>query len=84
MPAPLPLPVAAVDGVGLAAGPPVQQALEHIAAASEEQQLRRGRRQRQSSVWLRDYVTHTIQKMSPSQKSPSPQHCSGTPYPIAH
>lgn len=32
----------------------------------------------------RDYVTHTIRKMSPSAPSPSSKHSSGKPYPIAH
>ena len=51
----------------------------------QEEMLGRGQRRRQASVRLRDYVTHTIQKMSPSAPlSPVPQHSSGTPYPIAH
>ncbi|KAF9682405.1 hypothetical protein SADUNF_Sadunf05G0105600 [Salix dunnii] len=40
--------------------------------------LGRGHRQRQTSVRLRDYITHTIQKISPSLSSPPvPQHASG-------
>ncbi|KAL6322939.1 hypothetical protein AAG906_022777 [Vitis piasezkii] len=36
------------------------------------------------SVLLRDFVTHTVVAESPSPATPSPQHPSGTPYPIAH
>ena len=51
----------------------------------QEEMLGRGQRRRQAFVQLRDYITHTIQKMSPSAPSPPiPQHSSGTPYPITH
>ena len=51
----------------------------------QEEMLGRGQRRRQASVQLHDYVTHTIQKMSPSAPSPPvTQHSSGTPYLIAH
>lgn len=36
------------------------------------------------SMKLRDYVTNTIQALSPSTRSAPPQHDSGASYPIAH
>ncbi|GAA0186796.1 transmembrane signal receptor [Lithospermum erythrorhizon] len=42
----------------------------------------RGKRTRVPSVKLRDYVTNTVQKISPS--SPSHSQSSGTRYPISH
>ena len=51
----------------------------------QDEILGRGHRQRQASVRLRDYVTHTIHKLSPSMSiSPAPWQSSGTPYPITH
>ena len=51
----------------------------------QEEILGRGQRRTQAFVRLRDYITHTIQKMSPSTPSPPiPHHSSGTPYPITH
>jgi transposase InsO family protein len=52
--------------------------------AGEGELLGRGHRQKQTSVLLRNYVTHTIQKLSPSSQTPTPRHLSGTAYPIAH
>ncbi|GAA0153443.1 transmembrane signal receptor [Lithospermum erythrorhizon] len=50
--------------------------------SNEPIQLGRGQRAKISSVKLRDYVTNTVQKCSPS--SPSPDQASSTLYPIAH
>ena len=50
----------------------------------EEEILGRGHRQRYPSIRLQNYVTNTIQKLSPSLSSSIPQHSSGTPYPLAH
>ncbi|RVW97398.1 Retrovirus-related Pol polyprotein from transposon TNT 1-94 [Vitis vinifera] len=44
----------------------------------------KGMRDKFPSVLLRDFVTHTVVAESPSPATPSPQHPSGTPYPIAH
>ncbi|RVW21625.1 Retrovirus-related Pol polyprotein from transposon RE2 [Vitis vinifera] len=44
----------------------------------------KGMRDKFPSVLLRDFVTHTVVAESPSSATPSPQHPSGTPYPIAH
>ncbi|WKA11474.1 hypothetical protein VitviT2T_028969 [Vitis vinifera] len=44
----------------------------------------KGMRDKFPSVLLRDFVTHTMVAESPSPATPSPQHPSGTPYPIAH
>ncbi|RVW73210.1 Retrovirus-related Pol polyprotein from transposon RE2 [Vitis vinifera] len=44
----------------------------------------KGMRDKFPSVLLRDFVTHTVVTESPSPATPSPQHPSGTPYPIAH
>ncbi|KAK2976864.1 hypothetical protein RJ640_009315 [Escallonia rubra] len=49
-----------------------------------EEQFGCGHRRQQASVRLRDYVTNTIRLLSPLVHSPTPQHLSGTPYPIAH
>ncbi|KAJ8639771.1 hypothetical protein MRB53_016465 [Persea americana] len=46
--------------------------------------LRRGHRIKQPLVKLRDYVTNTIRKLSPSVRSPTASHASGAYYPIAH
>jgi len=46
--------------------------------------LGRGYRHKFPSTRLRDCVTHTVQKMSPSSHSPTPSSSSGTAYPIAH
>jgi hypothetical protein len=46
--------------------------------------LGRGYRHKLPSTRLRDCVTHTIQKMSPSSHSPTLSSSSGTTYPIAH
>lgn len=43
-----------------------------------------GQRRKEVSIRLRDYVTNTIRKLSPSPLKPSPRHSSGTPYPIAY
>ncbi|KAH7541938.1 hypothetical protein FEM48_Zijuj02G0020400 [Ziziphus jujuba var. spinosa] len=44
----------------------------------------KGMRDKFPSVLLRDFVTHMVVAESPSPATPSPQHPSGTPYPIAH
>ena len=45
----------------------------------------KGKRAKFASTRLRDYVTHTIRKVSPSSTSPAaPSSFSGTPYPITH
>ncbi|RVW41167.1 Retrovirus-related Pol polyprotein from transposon RE2 [Vitis vinifera] len=44
----------------------------------------KGMRDKFPLVLLRDFVTHTVVAESPSPATPSPQHPSGTPYPIAH
>ena len=50
--------------------------------------LGRGCRQRQQSTKLRDYVLHTVQRLSssssPSASSLGHTHSSGSPYPITH
>ena len=50
--------------------------------------LGRGCRQRQQSTRLRDYVLHTVQRLSssssPSASSLGHTHSSGSPYPITH
>lgn len=46
--------------------------------------LGRGLRVKRPSSWLRDFVTPTLQKKSPSQSSLSSSSSSGTPYPIEH
>ena len=46
--------------------------------------LGRSHGQRQESVLLRDYVLHTLQKLSPSASSHVHKHSSGSPYPITH
>jgi hypothetical protein len=48
------------------------------------EELGRGHRIKVPSVKLRDFVSHTVQKLSPSQSSPSSQHPSGAPYPLTH
>jgi len=54
------------------------------AVISEEELLGQGHRQKKTSVLLHDYVTHSIQKLSPSSSTLTPQHSSRSPYPIAH
>ncbi|KAH7538135.1 hypothetical protein FEM48_Zijuj03G0166900 [Ziziphus jujuba var. spinosa] len=44
----------------------------------------KGMREKYPSVLLQDFVTHLVVAESPSPTTPSPQHPSGTPYPIAH
>lgn len=48
-----------------------------------DEELCKGKRVKQPSVLLKDYVTHTI-RVSPSASSSSQSKSSGTPYPIAH
>ncbi|PNX95257.1 retrovirus-related Pol polyprotein from transposon TNT 1-94 [Trifolium pratense] len=48
------------------------------------EELGRGHRIKMPSIRLRDHVTHTVQKLSLSPKSPSSQHVSGAPYPLTH
>ncbi|GJS02148.1 retrovirus-related pol polyprotein from transposon TNT 1-94 [Tanacetum coccineum] len=51
----------------------------------QEENLGRGHRKKETSVRLRDYVTNTVKKKSPSRSTPPAQsRSSGTPYPIAH
>ncbi|GJT45265.1 RNA-directed DNA polymerase, eukaryota [Tanacetum coccineum] len=51
----------------------------------QAEELGRGHRKKHVSVRLRDYVTNTIQKMSPSHSTPLAQSTSSsTPYPIGH
>ncbi|GJW47591.1 retrovirus-related pol polyprotein from transposon TNT 1-94 [Tanacetum coccineum] len=51
----------------------------------QEENLGRGHRKKETSVRLRDYVTNTVKKKSPSGSTPPAQYRSlGTPYPIAH
>ncbi|GKB59513.1 retrovirus-related pol polyprotein from transposon TNT 1-94 [Tanacetum coccineum] len=51
----------------------------------QEENLRRRNRKKETSVRLRDYVTNTVKKKSPSRSTPPAQsRSSGTPYPIAH
>ncbi|MCH83031.1 hypothetical protein A2U01_0003845, partial [Trifolium medium] len=54
------------------------------AELKDEELLGRGKRDKIPSVKLQDYVTYTVQKMSPSDCSLPPQRNSGTPYPITH
>lgn len=56
----------------------------HEEANSNENQLGRGQHTKIPSVKLRDYVTNTVNVISPSTRSSSSQHGSGDPYPIAH
>ena len=49
-----------------------------------EETLGRRHRQKHSSIRLHDCVTHTIQKVSPSNHSPVSQYPPRMPYPIAH
>lgn len=59
--------------------------LEEFCVAHEEEHLGRGCRTKKPSSRLRDFVTNTIQVLSPSDSSPSPPSSSlGSPYPIAH
>ncbi|KAH7534036.1 hypothetical protein FEM48_Zijuj04G0195000 [Ziziphus jujuba var. spinosa] len=44
----------------------------------------KGMRDKFPSVLLRDFFTHMVVAESPSPATSSPQHPSGTPYPIAH
>jgi hypothetical protein len=46
--------------------------------------LGRGHKHKIPSTRLRDCITHTVQKMSPSSHLPAPSSSSGTAYPIAH
>nr|GEY04027.1 retrovirus-related Pol polyprotein from transposon TNT 1-94 [Tanacetum cinerariifolium] len=51
----------------------------------QEENLGRGHRKKETSVRLRDYVTNTVKKNSPSRSTPPAQsRSSDTPYPIAH
>ncbi|GJV89139.1 retrovirus-related pol polyprotein from transposon TNT 1-94 [Tanacetum coccineum] len=51
----------------------------------QEENLGRRHRKKETSVRLRDYVTNTVQKTSPSLSTPPAQSRSScTPYPIAH
>ena len=48
-------------------------------------ELGRGHRSKKPSVLLRDFVTHTVQKLSPFQvPPPASSQASGKPYPLAH
>lgn len=48
------------------------------------EELGRGHRVKMPSVKLRDFVSHTVKKLSPSPSSPPSQHPSGAPYPLTH
>jgi hypothetical protein len=61
----------------------LNQTLESVDQGNVEE-LGRGHRIKVPSVKLRDYVTHTIQKLSPSPSSPSSRRISGAPYPLTH
>lgn len=51
----------------------------------QEENLGRRHHKKETSVRLRDYVTNTVKKMSPSCSTPPAQsQSSGTPYLIAH
>jgi hypothetical protein len=51
---------------------------------NDGESLGRGKRNKIPSIKLRDCVTYTVQKMSPSNRSLPPQQKSGTRYPITH
>lgn len=48
------------------------------------EELEKGHRIKIPSVKLRDYITHTVRKLSPSPSPPSSQYSSSTPYPVSH
>nr|KYP63760.1 Retrovirus-related Pol polyprotein from transposon TNT 1-94 [Cajanus cajan] len=62
---------------------PNVDSLELVRQSSLEE-LGRGHRTKLPSVKLREYVTHTIKKLSPSPSQSTSQYSSGTPYPISH
>ena len=62
--------------------PPVPPALLSPPASTDD--LGRGLQNKRPSVLLRDFVTNTIQSLSPSECSSSSTSSSDTPYPIAH
>lgn len=51
---------------------------------SDDPLLGRGHRTKRPCTRLRDFVTNTIKRLSPSSCSSSPKANSGEPYPIAH
>ena len=57
------------------------QSNSHI---GQEDSLGRGQRKKEPSIRLRDYVTHTTRKLSPSARSTATQCLPGMPYPITH
>nr|GEU66637.1 hypothetical protein [Tanacetum cinerariifolium] len=58
---------------------------EEPPSQDREENLERGHRKKETSIRLRDYVTNTVKKKSPSRSTPPAQsRSSGTPYPIAH
>nr|KYP34077.1 Retrovirus-related Pol polyprotein from transposon TNT 1-94 [Cajanus cajan] len=62
---------------------PNVNSLELVCQSSLEE-LGRGHRTKFPSMKLREYVTHTIKKLSPSPSQSTSQYSSGTPYPISH
>jgi len=62
----------------------VQEPNEQNDQEFQEELLGRDLRYKKPSVLLHDYVTHTIQKLSPFPLTPKPQHSSDNSYPIAH
>ena len=50
----------------------------------EEGLLGWGHKQKKTFILLCDYVSHSIQKLSPSKLTSKPQRSSRNPYPIAH
>ena len=49
-----------------------------------DDELGRGKWAKTPSTRYRDFVTHTIRKLSPSENSSAPSSSSGTPYPITY
>ncbi|KAK3036779.1 hypothetical protein RJ639_029744 [Escallonia herrerae] len=56
---------------------PIAQKVRPDDEGNMEEQFGRGQHRKQASVRLHDYVTNTIQKLSPIVHSPTPQHLSG-------
>jgi len=73
-----------VDVIPLINNTSVQKPNEQDDQEFHEELLGEGHRQKNPLVLLHDYVTHTIQKLSPFPLTPKPQHSSGNSYPIAH
>ena len=53
-------------------------------SSSSDDTLGRRKREKRSSILLRDFVTNHVRKLSPSASTPASSGSSGTPYPIAH